>query len=61
MFYAGLAAGPMLGFDAAAVDAEFFSETTCHSQLVVNIGNPGPDAWHGSLPRLDYSDVVRHA
>jgi 3-hydroxypropanoate dehydrogenase len=57
----GLAAGPMIGFDAAAVDAEFFFGTTWHSQLVVNIGNPGPDAWLGRLPRLDYGDVVRHA
>ena len=57
----GLAAGPMLGFDAAGVDAEFFADTTWRSQLVVNIGYPGPDAWRGRLPRLDYDDVVRHA
>ena len=57
----GLAAGPMLGFDAAGVNAEFFADTTWRSQLVVNIGYPGPDAWRGRLPRLDYEDVVRHA
>ncbi len=57
----GLAAGPMLGFDAAGVDAEFFADSTWHSQLVVNIGYPGPDAWRGRLPRLDYDDAVRHA
>ena len=26
-----------------------------------NIGYPGPDAWRGRIPRLDYDDVVRHA
>lgn len=57
----GLAAGPMIGFDAAAVDAEFFAATTWRSQLVVNIGNPGPDAWFERLPRLDYDDAVRFA
>jgi len=57
----GLAAGPMVGFDAAAVDAEFFAGTTWHSHLVVNIGNPGADAWFGRLPRLDHDDVVRYA
>jgi len=57
----GLAAGPMIGFDAAAVDAEFFADTTWRSQLVVNIGNPGPDAWFVRLPRLDHDDVIRYA
>src|SRR5215218_5165681 len=36
----GLAAGPMIGFDAAGTDAEFFAGTTWRSHLVVNIGNP---------------------
>lgn len=57
----GLAAGPMLGFDAAAVDAEFFADTTWRSQLVVNIGNPGPNAWFDRLPRLNHDDVIRYA
>ncbi len=57
----GLAAGPMIGFDAAAVDADFFAGTTWRSHLVVNIGNPGPDAWFARLPRLDYDDVIRRA
>ncbi|SCF19756.1 malonic semialdehyde reductase [Micromonospora mirobrigensis] len=58
---AGLAAGPMAGFDAAGVDKEFFADTAWKSLLVVNIGKPGPDAWFPRLPRLDYDDVVRHA
>ncbi|MFY1593834.1 malonic semialdehyde reductase [Micromonospora sp. WMMD737] len=58
---AGLAAGPMAGFDAAAVDREFFADNTWKTLLVVNIGRPGENAWFPRLPRLDYTDVVRHA
>lgn len=55
---AGLAAGPMGGFDAAGVDAEFFPDGRTRSIMVVNIGRPGPDAWFDRLPRLDYDTVV---
>jgi 3-hydroxypropanoate dehydrogenase len=55
---AGLAAGPMGGFDAAALDADFFADGRLKSFLVVNIGLPGEDAWMGRLPRLDHDDVV---
>ncbi len=55
---AGLAAGPMSGFDAEAVDREFFGETAQRSLVVVNIGRPGPEAWGERLPRHDYEDVV---
>src|SRR6185437_1275242 len=37
----GLAAGPMAGFDAAGLDADFFPDGRLHSLLVVNIGHPG--------------------
>ncbi|MEV0567387.1 hypothetical protein [Dactylosporangium sp. NPDC050588] len=47
----------MTGFDAAKVDAEFFPGGTRRSLVVVNIGKPGPDAWRGRLPRLDYAQV----
>jgi 3-hydroxypropanoate dehydrogenase len=57
----GLAAGPMGGFDAAGVDAEFFPDGRLHTILVVNIGHPGKDAWYARLPRLDHDDVVRWA
>lgn len=57
----GLAAGPMIGFDAAAVDSEFFPDTTWRSHLVVNIGTPGPGAWFDRLPRLSYDDALHHA
>ena len=55
---AGLAAGPMLGFDPAAVDAEFFPDGRHHAVLLVNVGYPGPDAWFDRLPRLEYHEVV---
>lgn len=56
---AGLAAGPMTGFDAAGVDAEFFPEGTWKSLVVVNVGKPGENPWYDRLPRLDYDEVVR--
>jgi hypothetical protein len=37
----GLAAGPMGGFDAEALDADFFPDGRWRSILVVNIGHPG--------------------
>ncbi|MFD9665133.1 malonic semialdehyde reductase [Rhodococcus sp. NPDC059968] len=55
---AGLAAGPMSGFDASGVDAEFFPDGTRHSILIVNVGKPGPEAWFERLPRLDASEVI---
>ena len=55
---AGLAAGPMTGYDAAGLEAELFPEGDQKLLTVVNIGHPGPNAWLGRLPRLDYADVV---
>jgi len=55
---AGLAAGPMGGFDAEAVAKEFFPGGGHQVLAVVNIGKPGPDAWRPRNPRLDYDQVV---
>lgn len=57
---AGLAAGPMGGFDQAGLDAELFPDGGWSSILVVNIGHPGENAWFDRLPRLSYADAVRH-
>ena len=55
---AGLAAGPMNGFDKAGVDAEFFPDGRLRSFVVVNIGTPAAEgAWFARSPRLDYDDV----
>ncbi|MEV4349055.1 malonic semialdehyde reductase [Actinoplanes sp. NPDC049596] len=57
----GLAAGPMGGFDAAGVDAEFFPDGRFHAILVVTIGHPGPKAWYARLPRLSHDNVMQWA
>ncbi|GAA2263062.1 malonic semialdehyde reductase [Streptomyces indiaensis] len=54
---AGLAAGPMTGFDFEGVRKEFLDDD--HTPLmIVNIGRPGPDAFHPRSPRLDFDQVV---
>ena len=58
---AGLAAGPMGGFDARGIDEEFFAGTQWRSFMVVNIGHPGENAWFDRLPRLELDEVVRTA
>jgi 3-hydroxypropanoate dehydrogenase len=58
---AGLAAGPMTGFDNAALDADFFAGTGLRSLVVVNIGKPAENAWFDRLPRLDFDEVVLDA
>jgi 3-hydroxypropanoate dehydrogenase len=55
---AGLAAGPMTGFDAEGIDREFFSETGYKTLVVVNIGKPGENAWFPRNPRLAFDQVV---
>jgi 3-hydroxypropanoate dehydrogenase len=49
---AGLAAGPMLGFDGPGIDGEFFADRTWKTILVVNIGKPEPTP--GSIGCLDW-------
>lgn len=54
---AGLAAGPMTGADLEGIRKEFLDDD--HTPLmVVNIGRPGPDAWHPRSPRLEFDQVV---
>ncbi len=56
---AGLAAGPMGGFDQTSLDADLFPDGQWSSILVVNVGHPGENAWFDRLPRLDYEEAVR--
>ena len=51
---AGLAAGPMTGYDAEASNREFFPDGEHRVLTVVNIGKPGEDAWidRAAPPRL---------
>lgn len=55
---AGLAAGPMGGFDAAGVSQEFFPDGRHRALLVVNIGQATTESFRPRQPRLDYADVV---
>jgi 3-hydroxypropanoate dehydrogenase len=55
---AGLAAGPMTGFDAAGIDKDFFLDGDHSVLAVVNIGKPGADAHFPRSPRLAYDEVV---
>ncbi|GAB7007099.1 malonic semialdehyde reductase [Nocardioides sp. AN3] len=58
---AGLAAGPMAGYDKDAIDAEFFPEGDWTTLMVVNIGHPGEAAWFDRLPRVDAEKAVAWA
>ncbi|OON81355.1 malonic semialdehyde reductase [Streptomyces tsukubensis] len=54
---AGLAAGPMTGFDFPGVQKEFLDDD--HAPLmIINIGKPGPDASFPRSPRLPYDEAV---
>lgn len=55
---AGLAAGPMSGFDADRLNKEFFGDGKQSVLAVVNIGKPGDAAWFDRNPRLDFDEVV---
>jgi 3-hydroxypropanoate dehydrogenase len=55
---AGLAAGPVLGYDHEAVDRAFFPDGRWQSVLVMNVGHGLPKRYD-RLPRLSYADAVR--
>ncbi|WP_037607997.1 malonic semialdehyde reductase [Streptacidiphilus rugosus] len=55
---AGLAAGPMTGFDAEGINKEFFTDGDHQVLAVVNIGKPGENAWFPRSPRLAFDEVV---
>ncbi|WP_227878468.1 malonic semialdehyde reductase [Arthrobacter dokdonensis] len=51
---AGLAAGPMAGFDAAGIDTEFNEGTQRKAFLVVNLGRPNGIVDRARLHRLEF-------
>jgi 3-hydroxypropanoate dehydrogenase len=57
---AGLAAGPMGGFDAQGIEEDLLAGSSLKALLVVNIGHPGENAWFDRLPRLEHDEVVSH-
>jgi 3-hydroxypropanoate dehydrogenase len=54
---AGLAAGPMVGFDVKGVNEEFFGDGHHTALVVMNIGVPDGEPLYPRLPRLDYEEV----
>ncbi|BAC19657.1 nitroreductase family protein [Corynebacterium efficiens YS-314] len=55
---AGLAAGPMTGFDADAISKEFFPDGKHRVMVAINMGKPAENAWYDRLPRLTFEEVV---
>ncbi|HEX7637320.1 MAG TPA: malonic semialdehyde reductase [Burkholderiaceae bacterium] len=55
----GLDAGPMSGFDPAAVDAAFFPDGRWKSNFLVNLGYGDPAGNHPRGPRLPFETVAR--
>jgi len=56
---AGLAAGPMTGFDADAISKEFFPDGRHRVLVAINMGKPAENAWQDRLPRLGFDEVVK--
>lgn len=54
----GLDCGPMSGFDAAAVNAEFFPDGRWKANFVVNLGYGADNGYHPRGPRLPFEQVA---
>jgi 3-hydroxypropanoate dehydrogenase len=55
----GLDCGPMSGFDAAKVDAAFWSGTTVRTNFVCNLGRGDPSKLFARSPRLTFEEACR--
>ncbi len=55
----GLDCGPMSGFDAAKVNAEFFPEGQWKANFLVNLGYGDPSGNHPRGPRLPFKTVAQ--
>jgi 3-hydroxypropanoate dehydrogenase len=53
----GLDCGPMAGFDADKVDAEFFPDRAWKSIYLLNLGYGDPAKLHPRAPRLDFEEA----
>jgi 3-hydroxypropanoate dehydrogenase len=54
----GLAIGPMSGFDANAVDREFFPDGRYHANILVNIGYADDTEPNPRGPRFNFDEVA---
>jgi 3-hydroxypropanoate dehydrogenase len=55
----GLDCGPMSGFDNAAVDKEFFADTTAKSNFLCNLGYGDASKLHPRSPRLTFDEACK--
>lgn len=55
----GLDVGPMSGFDAAKVDAEFFPGGKVKTNFIAAIGHGDPEKVMPRLPRLAFADAAQ--
>jgi nitroreductase len=55
----GFDCGPMGGFDAPAVESQFFDEKSWRFSCVILLGHGDPSAIHPRAPRLDFDDACR--
>lgn len=57
----GLDCGPMSGFDAARVDAEFWAGTDVKTNFICNLGYGDPSGLFPRSPRLSFDEACRIA
>lgn len=55
----GLDVGPMSGFDAAAVKAEFFPEDAVEPNFIVNLGYGSDESLFPRSPRLSFDEAAK--
>ena len=55
----GLDCGPMGGFDAAKVDAEFFPDGAWRTLLLLNLGYGDPAKTVARMPRLEFATACK--
>ena len=55
----GLDCGPMSGFDAAKVDAEFWAGTKVKTNFICNLGHGDPSKVMARLPRFGFDDICK--
>lgn len=55
----GLDTGPMSGFDNAAVDAEFFPDSSVRSNFLCNIGYGDPAGLFPRSPRFEFDEMAK--
>ena len=55
----GLDAGPMSGFDNAAVDTAFFTGTNTRSNFLINLGYGEANKLHPRNPRLNFDQAAK--